>query len=253
MGGLLFPQLIGTHEMTLRGYDLGGNAIPGASDTVTLSSLGVNTQMAIEDPHSQISFFEVVESAVGGECRGAIDDLSFDELPAVIPPDFGLISQSLGVTVAAGSSATATIHVNRTASSTGPISFGVSGLPSGVGASVSPNPDTTPASSSVTLMFIAAPNAPPVTNATATITATPSGTAGSQTRSVTIPVSVSGNFDLRAQGIDVTQGIQREGTLAPSGGESGGSYQGVKLVEYEKTAVRFYADAQALRAPASPV
>ncbi|MGC2449421.1 MAG: hypothetical protein WA477_17360, partial [Candidatus Sulfotelmatobacter sp.] len=54
---------------------------------------------------------------------------------------------------------------------------------------------------------------------------------------------VVGNFDLRAQGVEVTQGIQREGSLTPSGGESGGNYSGVNLVAHKQTAVRFYADA----------
>ena len=61
---------------------------------------------------------------------------------------------------------------------------------------------------------------------------------------MTIPISVTGTFDLRAQGLDVTQGIQPAvGVLLPSGGSSGGAYNGVDLVAGKTTVVRFYADA----------
>ena len=87
-------------------------------------------------------------------------------------------------------------------------------------------------------------NAPPVSNSLITVEGVPSPEAGEHNRSLQIPVSVAGNYDLRAQGLEVTQGIQPEGELKPSGSnESGGSYNWLSLVAHKKTAVRFFADA----------
>lgn len=227
----------------LQGYDLGGNPIPAASTTVYFSNGGVNTPASIVDPSSQISFFKL-ESVTATSCDVAIDDLSYDALPSTIPADFGLGAPGLGVTVAAGSSATVKLDLRRTASSTGPISLSASGLPSGVTASVAPNPTSDPDGSTLTLTLTAAAGAPPASNVKVTVTGTPSPEAGSQPRSVTIPVSVSGNFDLRAQGLEVTQGIRPLAErLVPSGGESGGQYTGPDLIAQKPTVVRFYADA----------
>ena len=72
----------------------------------------------------------------------------------------------------------------------------------------------------------------------------PTAGAGETARSVKIPVSVAGNYDLRAQGLEVTQAVQPEGDLVPSGSnESGGSYNWLSLVAHKQTAVRFFADA----------
>jgi hypothetical protein len=235
------PLTTATRPVTLQGFDLSGNEI--ASNTVVPpKGYGVTAELSINDTSERISFFKLV-SVSPAECPVAIDDLSFNAFAAEVPPEIGISAQTIGTTVAAGSSVNVTLQLHRTATSTGPVSLGVSGLPSGVGASISPNPTNGSDLSTMTLTLIAGAQAPPAVNVPVTVTATPSPTAGSATHTTTFPLSVSGNFDLRAQGIEVTQGIQREGMLAPSGGESGGSYHGVNLVQYKKTAVRFYADA----------
>jgi hypothetical protein len=62
---------------------------------------------------------------------------------------------------------------------------------------------------------------------------------------VLLRINVVGKVDLRAQGIDVTQGTQQTpvGILIPSGGGSGIGYRGVDLVAGKKTVVRVFADA----------
>ena len=254
--------------VTLSGYDLGGIAIPAASQTVTLAGgSGVHTAMSITDPNSQISFFNVLGSA-SARCL-AIDDFSFDALPSTIAPDFGLSTLATSGTVVAGSSTSVPLLLHRTSTSTGAISLVVSGLPPSVsasfsGAGVSGNQTSGGDGSQITMTLTAQPNAPPTTNVPVTVTGTPSpgSMAGSQPRSVTIPISVSGNFDLRAQGIEVTQGITNTGVLQPM--VSGGNYQGMfaaapeapvtasdPLVAHNRTVVRFYADAHG--APAGGV
>jgi hypothetical protein len=241
LGNIKLNPLTAIKPVTLEGFDLNGNEI--TSHTVTPpKSYGVATELAIDDPFERISFFKIV-SVGPAECPVAIDDLSFNAFPVEIPPEIGISAQTIGTTVAAGASVNVTLQLHRTSTSTGPVSLAVSGLPSGVKANISPNPTSGPDLSTMTLKLSAEAQAPPAVNVPVTVTATPSKTAGSAAHATTFPLSVSGNFDLRAQGIEVTQGIQHTGALVPSGGESGGSYQGVNLVAYKKTAVRFYADA----------
>jgi hypothetical protein len=253
-------------QVTLTGYDLSGTAIPTATQTVTLSGgSGVHTAMSITDPSSQISFFDVLGSS-SARCL-AIDDFSFDALPSAIAPDFGLSTLATSDTVVAGSSTSVPLLLHRTSTSTGAISLAVTGLPQGVtpsfsGAGVSGNQTTGGDGSQITLTLSAAAGAPPAVNAPVTITGTPSAGAGSVPRSTTIDLSVTGNFELRTQGIDVTQGVVNDGILLPSGDGSGANYQGLtwapidccndplpstspnsSLVQGNRTIARVYADA----------
>src|SRR5262249_8865764 len=108
----------------------------------------------------------------------------------------------------------------------------------------SPNPTIGSDGSPLSLDLSAQANAPPVFNGVVTVEGVPSPSAGTVDRSVKIPLSVAGNYDLRAQGLEVTQGIQPEGNLKPSGSnESPGTYNSLSLVAHKKTAVRFFADA----------
>ena len=234
--GLGFPA-----NVSLEGFDLAGNPLPGAKDTVEISSgFGLTMKMGIQSSSSEISFFRLASDA---ECPVGIDDLSFDEVPGTIPPDFAISAEGLGPTLVPGASANVTLRLHRNSTSFGPISFGVSGLPSEVSGSVSPSSTNGPEGTPLTLTLSAGPGAPAVTAAPVTVTGTPSPTSGSKNRSVTIPVSVSGNFDMRAQGLEVTQGIQDPVAVLVPSGSSGGGYSGLDLVKHKRTAVRFYADA----------
>ncbi len=228
--------------ITLQGFDLGGNPVPGATDKVSISGFGVKTEAAISSAESEISYFEV--AGPGLICHVGIDDLGFETVPSTIPPDFGLSGSSLATTLTPGGSASLALVLHRNLTSVGPIGFAVSGLPPGMSASVSPNPSSGPDRSALSLNLSVATNAPPVSNNLITVEGVPSPGAGEHNRSLQIPVSVAGNYDLRAQGLEVTQGIQHEGELKPSGSnESGGGYAGVDLVSHKQTAVRFFADA----------
>jgi hypothetical protein len=229
--------------ISLQGYDLGGNAIPAAKDTQSISGVGVKTRLEISDSESDISFIQLT-SPVVSICHTAVDDLAFESLPSTIPPDFGLSGPSLATTITPGGSASVPLVLHRNSTSSGPINFVVSGLPPGVMAGVSPNPSTGGDGSGLTLTLSALANAPPVFNGVVTVEGVPSPEAGQHNRSLKVPFSVAGNYDLRAQGLEVTQGIQPEGELKPSGSnESGGSYNWLSLVAHKRTAVRFFADA----------
>jgi hypothetical protein len=167
------------HEapITLQGYDLGGNAIPAAKDTQTISGKGVNTRLEISDSESNISFIELT-SSVGPICHVAVDDLAFETLPSAIPPDFGLSGPSLATTLTPGGSASVPLVLHRNSTSTGPIAFVVNGLPPGMAASVSPNPSSGPDGSGLTLNLSVQTNAPPVSNSLITVEGVPSPQAG---------------------------------------------------------------------------
>jgi uncharacterized membrane protein len=95
-------------------------------------------------------------------------------------PSFGITAYS--TTVGQGSTATSSIYVNSQNGFTGNVNFVVTGLPSGITASFSPNPTTY--NSTLTLT---AGSAVPVGQYTATIT----GTSGSLSASTTLNVSVA--------------------------------------------------------------
>lgn len=247
--GNVYPETIApTQQVKLQGYDLGGKPIPWAVDTVSFTGFGVQTEASITDSESEIAFFSIT-SGSPTFCPVAIDDLSFDEVPGAIPPDFGIsiegsADQLAEVTLAPGGSAHLTLDLHRTSTSTGPISFDTAGMPTGVQASLSPNPTYGGDGSKISLTLTAAANAPPIFGETVPITAEPSPTAGTKVHRVYLTIVVAAPYDLRAQGIEVTQGIQDEAAvLVPSGAASGGSYAGLDLVAGKHTAVRFFADA----------
>ena len=131
----------------------------------------------------------------------AFTDLTFGPIPVTPPPpDFGLVPNfsSAGVNVVAGGAVSdAGIVLRRYTGSTGPISFSASALPPGVSLSIQPNPASGGDFSTVTAAFTANPGAPPQVNFPVTITGTPSATAGTAAHSVTVDLTVTGNFDLR--------------------------------------------------------
>ena len=105
------------------------------------------------------------------------------------------------LTLTEGTSVTTTITINEQNGFGGSVGLSVSGLPAGVTASFSPNPATT--SSVLTLTATSAA-------ATGTVTLTINGTSGSLTNSttITLAVTVVGNFTLSASpnSVSVVQG-----------------------------------------------
>jgi hypothetical protein len=221
--------------------------------------------VSITDPLSEISYVELT-SNIPTYCPVAIDDFSFDAVPATTPPDFGLSAKSSTVNIAPGGSFDQTLTLHRTSTSTGPIALSVSGLPSNVSATLNPNPVAGPDGTTISLKLNVAADSP-AESAKVTVTGTPSSTAGSQPRSTSFSLDVAGPIELRAQGLDITQGILNDNyLLVPSGGGSGLAYRGMgfsppdpnnqdplpsdsPLVEGNPTVVRFYADAHGAAKP----
>jgi hypothetical protein len=128
-------------------------------------------------------------------------------------PDFSLSANPTSVSVTQGGSATSTITVTPISGFTGAVTFSVSGLPTGVTASFAGNVVTFTASATA---------APGIANVTIT------GTSGTLTRIVVIPVTVivaGGDFSLAATPatVKVNQGSTASSTITvtPSGGFGG--------------------------------
>jgi hypothetical protein len=123
----------------------------------------------------------------------AIDDLTIVTPDLPQPPDFTL-TNSVGVLdVQQGQSLDDLIRVNRVNGSNGDITMSVSGLPTGMTGSFSPNP--VPATvGSTTLTVTAAAMAAPATNySDVTITATPTAGAGATARTASAIARISEN------------------------------------------------------------
>jgi subtilase family serine protease len=123
------------------------------------------------------------------------------------------------LTLTEGTSVTTTITINEQNGFGGSVGLSVSGLPAGVTASFSPNPATT--SSVLTLTATSAA-------ATGTVTLTINGTSGSLTNSttITLAVTVVGNFTLSASpnSVSVIQGSSGTSkvTVTPQSGFTSG-------------------------------
>ncbi|PYU18098.1 MAG: hypothetical protein DMG30_29125, partial [Acidobacteria bacterium] len=130
-------------------------------------------------------------------------------------PGFTLSASPNSLSLTQGASVTSTIGINQLNGFGGNVGLSVSGLPSGVSASFSPNPATT--SSLLTLTASS-------TASTGTVRVTITGTSGSLTNSTTITlvVTVVGNFALTASpsSVSVVQGVNATSTITvtPQGG-----------------------------------
>ena len=249
----------------LDAYDFAGRLLASDGPKNVTADGRTDTEFSVAVATPEISYVRLYDySSQQGYI--VIDDMTFDTPSGPPPPpDFALHAPLTGVTLAAGRSAAAPFYLNRTSNSIGEIGLSVAGLPTGVTATASPNPTSGGDNSTVIVTFSAAADAPGVMNQTVTLTGTaidPRAGDPSTPRVAYIPVTVygpglggspfpPGTVDLRAQGIDVTQGIQRGGLLVPSGAGSGGDYGGADLVAGKTTIVRVYADAHG--APAAGV
>jgi uncharacterized membrane protein len=111
---------------------------------------------------------------------------------SIYAPSFTLSGPSYGVTVSEGSVSTAGVTINPQYGFAGNVSFAVSGLPKGLTVSFSPNPT----GQTTNLVFAAHK-----TLAIGTYNLTVTGTSGSQSSSITFPVTVNaGTFTLYVPG-----------------------------------------------------
>ena len=187
-------------DMTLYGYDDDGNVV--AQDTATVpTNQGVHTLLQVSSgtPNiTQISIQNADDSNSGRYAGVAIDNLTFDN-PGGVPPDFRLAPAAAEIGVPQGSSSSEAIQILRLNGSTGGITFGASGLPSGVHASFSPNPAD---GESTTLTLSADPNAPTTSRSpypSIDVSASPDGSsAGPSSQSASIGVNVYAPFTVQA-------------------------------------------------------
>jgi len=103
----------------------------------------------------------------------------------VYVPSFTLSNYS-SVNMGQSTTYTSYVYINSIYSFTGNVSLAVSGLPSGVTASFSPNPTAVPSSSGNSLLTLTASSTASLGQYTVTIT----GTSGSQSASTTLPLGV---------------------------------------------------------------
>ena len=260
----------GTGTVRLRAYDVSGDVLVDSASAASPAGGGL-APLEVTTNGPQIVYIRI--GGDNGCVQHRFDDLTFDDLagpggssgggppPPLPPPDFGLVRVSpsdLELSVVTGKSLDIGLGVTRVNQSSGPISYAVSGLPSGVTASFPDGQST--ASAAPRIRLTASKNAP-ITNAKAvTITGTPSAGAGSAPRQVSFKLDVHGRYDLRITGIEVTQGIQDQLTpctqpidclkepslpFPPSDLERTVPYRGVRLAARKQTAVRVYANVKA--------
>jgi hypothetical protein len=231
-------------RFTLEAFDVAGQAIPGLSTTATVpASQSTQTQLSVSAPSAEIYSFHVSANSN----VGVVDDVSFDSASTPPPPDFGLSASGTNGVVAlrAGETAKTTLGLARNVTSTGRIGLSVAGLPSGVTATVDPNPSTKPGPQPVTVAFTAAADAPAESDVPVTVTAQPlDPTAGIAARSVKVSLTVQGTYELIATGLEVTQGTQYLQVPMPGPDPSMPvAYTGVKLTSWKPTFVRLFVDA----------
>src|SRR5579871_335775 len=245
-----------THPVTLAVYDASGVEISEKTVTVT-GGAGIHTQVTVSSSSANIYSFSVfVPGPPDTFARVAIDDLSFDNPTTPSGPDFGVVwPYGVDVGVTQGdlnpTLPSTYIEVVRTNGSTGGVQFSASGLPPGVSVSFSPNPSNGTSGATVALTFLAQSTASLVIDTPVTIVGTPLvATAGTQPHPVQIPLTVSGTYTLRVNGIEVTEGAQelalptRDPTnpAAPIPYTTGFGGNGVNF-DGSKAIVRVFADA----------
>jgi hypothetical protein len=173
-------------------------------------TLPTGATLTTQDIRANYRFGGSAGSCVSGSYNDH-DDLVFGVNQAAPTPDFSIAATS-PVTVTQGTSGTSTVTIGALNGFTGTVSFGTTGLPSGVTAAYSPTTVTTSGTSTLTLTASGT-----ATTGTATVTVT--GTSGSLTHSSTISLTVNPaatpNFTIGASptSVTVTQGTSGTSTI----------------------------------------
>jgi hypothetical protein len=167
-----------------------GNAVPiGASFTTPVTVSSASADIA--------RFYLTVEGPGALNAALGFDDLTL-EFPANSLPDISVSAPTQITTLRQGASTDIPVDVTRLNGSNGPVDLSVTGLPSGVNASFTPNPlPTTQASATMTL--IASSSAPEFLQPRELlITADPAGNANvaPAPRTATTQVTLVTNFEL---------------------------------------------------------
>ena len=180
-----------SRDVTLTTFDA-ANAQTGQTIVSITSALGWQQLLLPVGSASTIDHFTV--TAGSGICQMLFDDLSFDAPAGAEPPSVAWEDVATApVAVERGAPTTTTATLRRHGGSTGRVNLSVSGLPTGVSATLSPaQANGVDLRSGVTITLSGSPTAPPVTTPVqATLTAAPvDSTAGSAPFSATFPVVV---------------------------------------------------------------
>jgi hypothetical protein len=219
-------------------YDGSGNEVASAPITA-----GTNQwqQVTVTDPADSILYVVVQNPNVAF----AMDNLSFS---GASQPDFALIpgfDTTNGIGAPVGGTTSVPFTLRRFGGSAGKITFSNSSLPAGVTLSLSPDPDFYGDNTPVTGTITVSPGTKPVSSYPVTITAKPVATAGTAPQTVSFPLTIQSTYQLRVQGIEVTQGVQDTALPVRNLGNLAApvTYNGVNLVDLKPTAVRVFADA----------
>ncbi len=170
----------------------------GFSGSVTLSASGLPSGVTASfSPNpttgsSELTLTAASSASLGGPVTvtvtgtsGSLSDSTTIQVSVEVPPSFTLSTQNQAYSVAEGENTTIPVAITDLGDFNGSVTFTVTGVPSGVTGSFSPNP-TSSASTTLTL----------TASATATIQGpiniTVTGTSGSSVQEVTIALSVTG-------------------------------------------------------------
>jgi hypothetical protein len=138
---------------------------------------------------------------ITGTSGGQTDSTTL-QLTVVVPPSFTLLAQNPTLSISLGTSATDPIQITQLGGFTGVVQFTVTGLPSGVSASFSPNPAS---GASTTMTVTAAATAEIEGPVSVTVT----GTSGKIFEEATVALTVAGVPGFAASGSG-TQSISFE-------------------------------------------
>jgi hypothetical protein len=187
------PPAGDTAKVQLQAFDDSGNQV-GSIDSTTVTVGDPFVKLSVSDPSDQpdIAYFDVAQVSPNPEEPTpkpiAIDTIGITRSSTPPPPSFSLDADGNGADVSDGlgpSSVALTIH--RANGSNGSVGLTVTGMPPGMTSSFSENPLTGTDASST--LMLTADNDAPSGDYNVTVTATPlAAGAGSQARTVTIPV-----------------------------------------------------------------
>ena len=176
-----------TAGVELMAFDPNGQQV-GTTASTTVTEGAAFTKLTVISPSGQanIAKFQIDAPAPADNGKPiAIDDLSITRPDTPPPPDFTLSTTIPAVSMIAGDAANVPIDVNRANGSNGNVSLSVAGLPTGVTATLSPNPVTGTGASST--MAIASRTDAPASDTNLTITATPGARRGRWASTSTSP------------------------------------------------------------------
>ena len=187
----MYPGVTGSNgypaaHVTLTALDAGGATIVASTATVTQGQpFNVPLSVTTPSPVADIAAFRV---SIDSNQPLAYDDLTITRDDAPSPPDFGLGVPPDPANVRTGDTLEVPIGVNRLNGSNGDINFSVTGAPTGMSATVVPNP-VPGATTAATLKLTAAASAAASDQySEITITATPTSGAGPTPRTVRLLV-----------------------------------------------------------------